>query len=272
MGQGFISKYILRDIAGFIRKRKGTTDEIKPVDMAAELESIPTFEDGIEQGKQAEYDRFWDAFQQGGNRTSYANAFQYEWWNDISFKPKYDLICKGSTSSMFDRFGGAQHLMPSTVSYNLIELLKNSGVILSTGGATTMNNMFYYSCISHIPVIDATGVSTTIIGCFAGNTRLKVIEKFILKSDGSQNFSSVFHNCHLLTDLIIEGVIGQNGLDLQWSTKLSKASIESIVGCLSTTTSGLSVTLSKTAVNNAFTTEEWTALEQTRPNWTISLV
>ena len=92
----------------------------------------------------------------------------------------------------------------------------------------------------------------------------------------------MFTNCFQLQNLTIEGIIGQNGFNVQWSTKLSKASITSIINALSETTSGLTVTLSKTAVNNAFetsagaadgsTSEEWTTLEGTKTNWTISLV
>ena len=66
---------------------------------------------------------------------------------------------------------------------------------------------------------------------------------------------------------------------MQWSTKLSGASIVSIIEALSTTTSGLSVTLSQTAVNNMTfpivgnkgTYNSWTELEQSKTNWTISL-
>ena len=90
MGQGFISKYILRGIADFIRGRKNTTAEIKPVDMVAELESIPTFE----QGKQAEHDRFWDNYQKNGTRTSYRYAFYSQGtnvWSDESYNPKYPI-------------------------------------------------------------------------------------------------------------------------------------------------------------------------------------
>lgn len=84
-------------------------------------------------------------------------------------------------------------------------------------------------------------------------------------------FSDAFYYCNKLQNIVIEGVIANN-IDLQWSTVLSKASIQSIVGALSTTASGKTLTLSKTAVNNAFTTAEWTALANTRSNWTISLV
>ena len=79
----------------------------------------------------------------------------------------------------------------------------------------------------------------------------------------------------------VEGVIGQNGFDVHWSTNLKTASIVSIVEALSDSTSGLSVTLSQTAVNNMvfpFTSERtgitygsWSELEGTKTNWTISL-
>ena len=69
-------------------------------------------------------------------------------------------------------------------------------------------------------------------------------------------------------------------VNMQWSP-LSKDSIISIINALSTATSDLPITLSITAVNNAFetspgaadgsTSEEWTALIATKPNWTISL-
>ena len=80
-------------------------------------------------------------------------------------------------------------------------------------------------------------------------------------------------------NLIIEGTIGQNGLNLQHSKKLSKESITSVINALSTSTGGLSITLSKTAVDNAFynnivvgsNTMEWGQLVASRSNWTINL-
>ena len=42
-------------------------------------------------GKQAEYDRFWDEFQEYGNRTNYSGAFSYGGWNDKTYNPKYTI-------------------------------------------------------------------------------------------------------------------------------------------------------------------------------------
>ncbi len=225
MGQGFISKYILRDIADFIRKRKGTTAEIKPVDMKAELESIPTYE----QGKQAEHDLLWGNLQQNGKRAHYNSAFAYTGWNDEIYDP----------------------IFPITP-------LNSNGI----------GNIFFWNqriTDTKVP-ITATGNCSN---AFA-NTKIIRIPKLIF--EGATNINSMFLNCPELEELICEGIIDITGIDLHWSTKLSKASIISIINCLSITTSGLSITLSKEAVDNAFTAEEWTALEQTRPNWTISLV
>ena len=73
-----------------------------------------------------------------------------------------------------------------------------------------------------------------------------------------------------IEEVAFEGIIGQD-IDFQ-SCPLNKASILSIVEHLSTTASGKTLTLKQTAVNNAFTTQEWNTLIAPKSNWTISLV
>jgi hypothetical protein len=107
------------------------------------------------------------------------------------------------------------------------------------------------------------------------NIYLETIEKVILKNDGSQTFNgAVFAYNYVLKNLTIEGTIGQNGFSVVDCKELSKASIISIINALSTTTSGLTVTLSKTAVVNAFgseTSAEWVTLKNEKSNWTVAL-
>lgn len=227
---------------------------------------------GIEQGKKAEYDAFWDSYQDYGNRTDYRRAFNLKWWGDKNFYPKYDMFIKGAPNDGFAE---------STIT-NLKKRLEECGVILDFSGATAFSYVFNSSKITDIGVVNTTG-APSLGSLFNSAYSLKNIDALILKKDGSQAFSNdPFRMCQELENITIEGVIGQNGLNLQWSTKLSKASIESVINCLSTTTSGLSVTLSKAAVNKAFetsvganngaTSTEWTTLIGTRSNWTISLV
>ncbi len=101
---------------------------------------------------------------------------------------------------------------------------------------------------------------------------LRIIRK--LRVNENCTYANSFHYLSALEELGIEGVIGKNGVNFTWSSKLNKASITRLINCLSSTTTGLTITLSKTAVINAFgstTATEWTNLIATKSNWTISL-
>lgn len=98
---------------------------------------------------------------------------------------------------------------------------------------------------------------------------LKRIPKLIF--NGATNVSNMFYGCDALEELNAEGELTLS-LSLSDSTKLNKTSIESLVSVLSSSTSGQALTLSATAVNNAFAEAEWSALIATKTNWTISLV
>ena len=84
---------------------------VEPADTLAQvpqrIEEIQSYSDGydvgLEDGKQAEYDRFWDTLQERGKRKTYNHAFYapsttyatvQPWWNDDTFRPKYPIICR----------------------------------------------------------------------------------------------------------------------------------------------------------------------------------
>lgn len=124
-----------------------------------------------------------------------------------------------------------------------------------------------------------TSSGTNFSYMFIGCAKLTTIPQ--LDTSKGTNFSHMFSSCTNLTNLTMTGTIKANGMDLHYSTKLSKASIISVINALSDTTNALKVQLSKTAVNNAFetsggvadgsTSEEWTTLIATKANWTIAL-
>ena len=61
------------------------------------------YDQGYTDGQTAEYDRFWDAFQDNGNRIEYNKSFCY--WRDEVYNPKYPIVCSGnitSANAMFD--------------------------------------------------------------------------------------------------------------------------------------------------------------------------
>ena len=53
-----------------------------------------SYDEGYTDGKQAQYDEFWNAYQQNGNRTNYNNAFFSYGWTSETYKPKYPITVK----------------------------------------------------------------------------------------------------------------------------------------------------------------------------------
>lgn len=228
MGQGFISKHILRDIANYIRNRKGTTAEIKPVDMKSELESIPTFE----QGKQAEHDRFWDTFQQNGNRTTYRYAFYstgHKIWDDNLYKPKYPITAT-------DSYGA--------------------------------DSMFQSSLITDTKVDVAIGPNSnyTFLSC----NNLVTIRKLIV-TEATTVHTQSFGGCNNLENITIEGVIACNNFNFQAAKKLSHDSLMSIINALqdkSADTSGTAWVVTIGSANLAKLTQEEIALAEQK-GWSL---
>ena len=118
--------------------------------------------------------------------------------------------------------------------------------------------------------LDFRGNKGQIFYVFEGCTNLVTIRTLILDTK-SQTFSRYFNNCTSLQNITFEGEIFKS-INFQYSPLLSRESIENVVSCLSVSCTGTTLTLSQTAVDNAFTTDEWNALIADKTNWTISLV
>jgi hypothetical protein len=195
-----------------------------------------SYDQGFDDGKQEEYDAFWDALQDNGDRTNYGYAF-VQWANE-NFKPKYDINA-----------ADLQYAFRYSTITDLAEILKRQGVKLDVSNATNLAGVFFYADgITTCPTID---VSKNLIKDFTVFTHahaMKTIEKIILPTGKAMTFSNAFHTCTALENVVFEGDIMANGLSFQWSPKLSKDSITSVVNALSPNTSGLTVTFSKTAV------------------------
>lgn len=230
--------------------------QIEPIN--AQLENTLN---GTDTGGKSYYDEFWDSYLTSvKNGSTSAALFAGRGWTDATFNPPefIDYIDDG-----FQLF-----IYASNISKEKLRMIDYSKLWRFQG---TFNS----TLITEIPVIDTRGSTEPLSSVFAWTASLISIEKLILKADGSQEFRGTFEGCSSLIEITIEGVIGQDGFNVRWSTKLSKASIISIINALSTTTSGKSVTLSKVAVESAFgstASEEWISLINARSNWTINLV
>lgn len=227
-------------------------------------------------GKKAQYDEFWDSMQNNGTRADYYYAFAGYAWTGKTFRPKYDFNRQGARyTDMFFYNLGMQ-------GYSLIDILNECGVVLDTSGAYAVTGMFTFCYTTEIPHLDLSGVddANKNIGSIFNSCRyLRKIAKLTLKEN--LLYTGSFTNCSALEEIEFAGVIG-NTLDLRWSTLLNKPSITSLINTLSSTVTGMAVTLSVTAVNKAFetatgandgsTSAEWTTLIAAKSNWTISLV
>ena len=97
-------------------------------------------------GKKAEYDRFWDAYQNKGKKTSYQYGFCG--WTDEAFKPKYDMILQAG-------YTGTNMFWSCSVT-NIAEALEKQGVILDTAKCGYMNSMFQNAASIRIPELNCT--------------------------------------------------------------------------------------------------------------------
>lgn len=268
MAKVFIEETTLTAIGDAIREKEGTSELVPVVDMADRIKDIPSsgggYDEGFEAGKKAEYDAFWDAFQNFGDKRRYNYAFLGNGWTNETFNPKYPIIVEGDASYMFDGCG--------LEDFDFVE----KGITLDLSGTNSLTYAFR-SCwgIKRLGTIDCSGCSD--LNRLFYSCRVETIDNFVVHE--SLSYSSTFAYTGKLVNLTISGVIGKKGFDVSACTLLSKASIENIINHLSTTTSGLTVTLSTVAVNKAFETSEgandgvesaeWKTLKETKSNWNI---
>lgn len=252
----------LKAIGDAIRKKTGKTDLIPLSDMPNEILNISSGGDNY-------YDEFWNSYQNHGNRESYKNAFGNTYWNNDTFKPKYDLNIRSNSYNIFD---------DSQISGSLPEILKSLGIKMEITNISYQSGGFVNTQFTEVEYL-FKNCAPTLSSVFGGSNKLHTLKiGTIVKS---QQFNNTFGSLPALVNLTVEGEIGQNGFDVSKCPLLSKASIENVVNCLSDDTTDKTITFSKTSVNNAFGiniddestyTEEFTSLKNSKNNWTFSFV
>ena len=229
------------------------------------------YEEGYEEGKQAEYDAFWDAYQDNGNRTNYNGAFMGYGWIEETMLPKYPIhTSQGYMMFAYCGFEG-----------DLDDVFINKGVpftLDAVASGALLSYFFYNSRIKKVGTIDLTGYRGEMASFF--NTPTLEMVRAFYPPISTMNAACFASSGNSLKEFIVCGEI-TNTFNTQRCTILNKISITSIIDHLSVTTSGLTVTLSNTAVNKAFetsdganngsTSTEWLALVATKQNWTIAL-
>jgi hypothetical protein len=241
------------------------------------------YEVGVIDGKQAEYDAFWDAFQNYGNRIDYATAFGgVGWTQEMLENIKYPITfiaeahphqCYTKSIFYYLNYAGKTPIDMTNVLSKFD--FSNCQRVTQTFANAYVTNVTLD--LSNCDKLDRLFVCSDAGGKTCENVTLKVSEK-------CRNYMQAFYYCSGLTELrFMEGSVIAANIEFAQSKNLTRASIESIVNALSTTTSGLTATFSKVAVDKAFetsegandgsTTGEWLPYTATaRPNWNFSLV
>lgn len=231
-----------------IQKPKEVVFEIKNVDLGAdafnrgyeegekagyntgyEIGAKEGAEVGYNRGKQEEYDRFWDAHQNFGNKKNYSYAFSGSGWTDETFKPKYNIV-PTTMGYMFTQCGIV----------DLVDCLERCGVILDTSQCASFGWMMSDECkIKHFPTIDLSASAGFVDGFrYAGNLE----SGSLVNVKPTHTWSNAFANCSSLVDITFSGTIGKT-ISFAQSGKLSDASIQSIIEALADLTGETAQTL-----------------------------
>ncbi len=204
---------------------------------------------------QAESD-FWDAYQYEG-RTQYDYAFAGPGWSDATFNPKRDIVPARS-----------ERLFQESRIVNLVEILERNGVTLDLSKASGYYQFYNSNRLLRLPRID---LATTKYynQTFASCVVLVTIDCVVTTE--AHRWYNAFQGCKALENLTIEGTIGQNGFNVAACTKLSHASLMSIINALkdySADTSGTSWVVILGPENLAKLTDAEIAIA-TEKGWTI---
>ena len=248
----------LTAIANAVRAKLGTEQAYTLSELSENIDTV------YQKGKQTQTDAFWESAQKtsaGALRTDYSYAFAGAMWNDETYLPKYN-IAPSNCSNMF--FHNYEIHSPFKCSE-----YPNAPITIDTSSSTSFDRFIYDCVVKAVPTINTTA-ATRLSSAFSYAVGLETIDKLILKSDGSQTFSSVFQGTTTLENIVIEGTIGQNGFDVSPCTKLTHDSLLSIINALkdySGTTTPKTVTLGATNLAKLTDAEKATATEK---GWTLS--
>ncbi len=266
-------------IADNIRSYTGGTESLTLDGMAEGVKEVykagqesgggGNYDEGYEAGQRAEYDRFWDIYQDNGNRKHYEGAFMGYGWNEETLKPKYSI----KIESTYMMFAYCQY------TGDLDDIFINRGLSfeIDINPSNPQGQMFFQTRISTIGTIDLSQITqTSHLTSFFNSTYIVTIKNLIPPQ------AAMAATCwqSRLVNLGIGGEITKD-FNLSRCNKLSAVSVRNVMENLADVT-GQTVTFSKTAINSAFetssgaadgsTSKEWASLVASRPDWTITLV
>lgn len=176
--------------------------------------------EGIEQGKQSQYDEFWDNLQNFGKKTTYAYFFRGTAFEFI--RPKYKVKAGGNDGVPQLCFS-CPNLKKIEAEYFDLSGLPNS--------ASSQGLYYAFGSCPKLEEIEDIGIPP-LKRCdyaFAWSNKLHTIAK--IRPDENTAFANAFQGCSALMHIIVDGVIAK-AVNFQDCTKLSHDSLMSIINAL----------------------------------------
>ena len=269
----------LSNIADKFRTYLDTTEPINAQDFAGKVEDVAVRynqlgfasgkEVGIEQGKQAEYDAFWNSYQQNGNKRDYVYSFAGVSWNSENYKPKYKPILdtpysyEKPSSRMFAYFDRNLKKPPLEI---------HEGDIDFSGRINEMHETFSNCNISIIEMNAIPSSLNKMTGTFAQvDISASQIHTIKIGVREETTYEGSCFRCERLANIsFVEGsVIGTN-ISFQYCDKLTHDSLMNIISVLKDYSgTGTTRTLTLHADAKAILTDSEKAIA-TQKGWTIA--
>lgn len=179
-----------------------------------------------EAGKKAEYDRFWDNYQDHGNRTQYGFAFGGKGWGKSGLlPPKYPIVLSSEAASQYNIFA---YFNNGEDRYDMTEVCK----MIDCSKAVRLNNMFYNASVENVTVdMSECQYANGFFSCGMGGGN---IDKVCLKvTEKMKSATEMFNQCiSIVTLRFTEDSTIAIAISFSHSKKLSSESVDSIINAL----------------------------------------
>lgn len=229
--------------------------------IAEKLQTIAENEQRVyEAGKKSEYDRFWDDYQQNGNRTIYANAFG-SCWTENNFRPKYPMRPTNAYMMFHTNVAGAIYID------DFVAFCEENNVVLDFSQCTYAMYGLGRLRTNHHGVLDFSKCKEMNYLFYSHNNEtfsISTIDEWI-SSEITTYHATTFQHATNLTNFKVSGVIATGAVDFSKCTKLTHDSLMSIINHLK---DGASNTLTLGATNLAKLTDSEKAIATTK-GWTL---
>lgn len=237
-------------IADRLRLHTGTTDTLSLDEIVTEIDAASMQMYLAIRGMKEFYgakfpDAFWDVIQIKGQRTDYSSVFMADTFTDESFKPKHKL----NVTNARQMFSG--NLTITDLSAVDMDFSNCTDFMFAFRSMEKLVKFGDISVVSAMESVDEKG--KTIAAVYRPfMTCSALVEVGTVTVAEEITFDNMFVKCNALEKVTFAGCIGQDFV--MGHSPLNRASIESLVKCLSKDAEGKSLTLKSGIVNTAFET------------------